>query len=175
MMAPMISFSQIKNLGRSSQVNGNPRNDSKRKIPEPSIASTSSQTPLKPTDHTFDKPREAPKPNFDRSVSQTHYVDMLLGLDAVPRSHNLLAAFSTWILLAGFIVIPGTFTSIQHNKKIQQAASSNVVEHAVVNTVNHASLICIAGTCCAIGLSGAAWLWWRWRWNYVWLINKIFL
>ena len=100
---------------------------------------------------------------------------MLLGLDTVPRSHNLLASFSTWILLAGFIVVPGTFVSIEESKAVQEGAKSSKVTHAVLDTVKHASLMWVAGLCCAVGGAGMVWLWWRWRHNYVWVINKIFL
>lgn len=109
------------------------------------------------------------------SSAQTRYVDMLLGLDTIPRSHNLFASFSTWILLAGFIVVPGTFVSVEDSKMLQQGAKNSKVEHAVLNTVKHASLMWVAGFCCVVGGSGMVWLWWRWRSNYVWLINKIFL
>ena len=100
---------------------------------------------------------------------------MLLGMDNIPRSHNLFASFSTWILLAGFIVVPGTFVSVEDNKTLQKGAKNSKVEHAVLDTVKHASLMWVAGFCCLVGSAGMVWLWWRWRRNYVWLINKIFL
>lgn len=100
---------------------------------------------------------------------------MLLGLDSIPRSHNLLASFSTWILLAGFIVVPGTFVSVEDSKTLQKGAKDSKVEHAVLDTVKHASLMWVAGLCCVVGGVGMVGLWWRWRGNYVWVINKIFL
>lgn len=100
---------------------------------------------------------------------------MLLGLDEIPRSHNLLASFSTWILLAGFIVVPGTFVSVEDSKALQKDAKHNKWEHELLSTVKHASLIWVAMFCCVVGSAGMVWLWWRWRSNYVWLINKIFL
>ena len=122
-------------------------------------------------------PSKAPvRPEYTTQPSaQTRYVDMLLGLDTIPRSHNLFASFSTWILLAGFIVVPGTFVSVEDNKRLQKDAKDSRVDHAVLNTVKHASLIWVAGSCCLVGGAGMVWLWWRWRRNYVWLINKIFL
>jgi len=33
----------------------------------------------------------------------------------VPRSYNLLSSLFTWILLAGFVVLPGTFNTIEGN------------------------------------------------------------
>lgn len=38
---------------------------------------------------------------------------MLLALDDIPLIYDLSASFFTWILLAGFILFPGTFTSLQ--------------------------------------------------------------
>lgn len=61
----------------------------------------------------------------------TQYVNMLLALDGIPvcnvldcvsvrcahvspqKLHNMAASFATWILLAGFVLFPGTFTSLQ--------------------------------------------------------------
>ncbi|KAM0797679.1 hypothetical protein BDR22DRAFT_796782, partial [Usnea florida] len=120
-------------------------------------------------------PEPANLPQKPKPSAQTRYVDMLLGLDTIPRSHNLLASFSTWILLAGFIVVPGTFVSVEESKTLQEGAKSNKLDHAVLSTVKHASLIWVAGVCCSVGGAGMVWLWWRWRGNYVWLINKIFL
>ena len=110
-----------------------------------------------------------------QTVAQTRYVDMLLGLDSIPRSHNLLASFSTWILLAGFLLVPGTFTSIQKSDMVKHEAQQNAVANEVLEKVKHASLLWIAFSCCVVGASGLMWLWWRWRSNYIWLINKIFL
>ena len=133
----------------------------------------SEQPTLKPSPKH--KTTNQPPPNNPVLPTQTRYVDMLLGLDEVPRSHNLLASFSTWILLAGYIVVPGTFVSIEHSKALREGATHNHVEHALLDTVKHTSLIWVASLCCAVGATGMIWLWWRWRQNYVWLINKIFL
>lgn len=109
------------------------------------------------------------------SPAQTRYTGMLLNLDTIPWSHNLLASFSTWILLAGFLIVPGTFTSIEKSQVIQEHAKENPIADEILVEVKHASLLYIALTCCLIGSSGLLWLWWRWRSNYVWLINKIFM
>lgn len=54
--------------------------------------------------------RPALPPNCD-SQTQTRYVNMLLALDGISPLFNVLAAFFTWILLAGFLLFPGTFAS----------------------------------------------------------------
>jgi hypothetical protein len=101
-------------------------------------------------------------------------MNMLLGLDTIPRLHNILASFFTWILLAGFVIFPGTFTSLNtlgDNSTIQ----SNHIASDILKSVKHIQLLIIAGICSGIGALGMVWLWWRWRQNFVWLLNRIFL
>ena len=103
-------------------------------------------------------------------------MDMLLGLDEIPRLHNILASFFTWILLAGYVVFPATFTSLNRSKNLAQVAEDgNEFEKSVLNTVRNAPLVYIATICCIVGASGMMGLWWRWRSNYIWVINRIFM
>ena len=44
-------------------------------------------------------------------VVQSRYADMVF--EEVPRTHNLLSGLFTWVLLAGFVVLPGTFNSLE--------------------------------------------------------------
>ena len=66
----------------------------------------------------------------------TKYVNMLLALDKIPGFHNLLASFFVWILLAGFVLFPGTFTSLQN----QASVNGGAVGKEVLNTVAHVPL-----------------------------------
>lgn len=100
-------------------------------------------------------------------------MNMLLDLDAVPKVHNMLASFFTWILLAGFIIFPGTFTSIQ-GLDLDDPSRSDA-EKWVLRRVKNVPLLVIAGVCCVIGASGMCWLWYRWQKNFIWLVNRIFL
>lgn len=99
---------------------------------------------------------------------QTRYVRMLLALDDIPELYKLLAAFFTWILLAGFILFPGTFASWNN-----QPAGSTTSQIAAV--INHVPLLVIAWICTGIGGCGMIWLWWRWHDNYIWIVNRIFV
>ena len=45
------------------------------------------------------------------SMVQSQYADMVF--EEVPRMHNLLSGLFTWILLAGFVVLPGTFSTLE--------------------------------------------------------------
>lgn len=78
-------------------------------------------------------PSNLSRPDAPRRTTsvQTQYMNMLLALDAVPRGHNIIASFFTWILLAGFVILPGTFTSLE---QIEGANSvENLALHAVQN------------------------------------------
>ncbi|KAF8154712.1 hypothetical protein B0H34DRAFT_717552 [Crassisporium funariophilum] len=119
-------------------------------------------------DHTNVTPSR-PHLHGTQSQMDTQYVNMLLALDDIPRLHNMYAGFFTWILLAGFILFPGTFTSLQN------LSASGQVESRLVNAVTHIPLFVIAWLCCGIGGTGMMWLWWRWRKNYLWALNRIFL
>lgn len=97
---------------------------------------------------------------------------MLLALDDIPQWFNLLASFFTWVLLAGFLLFPGTFTSLQ------EAASSDTTpefQRRILTAVTHVPLFVVAWLCCGIGAAGMIWLWWRWNANYIWVTSKIFL
>ncbi|CZT41366.1 uncharacterized protein RSE6_01095 [Rhynchosporium secalis] len=99
---------------------------------------------------------------------------MLLAMDPIPRMDNILAAFFTLILLACFVIFPGTFTSLHSFEKKPEISSSGTAS-AILETVKNITLLVIAGSCCGIGALGMIWLWMKWRSNYVWLLNRIFL
>jgi len=101
-------------------------------------------------------------------------MNMLLDLDIIPRMHNIYASFFTWILLAGFIIFPGTFTSLS-SLADDSALNNSKTASDFVRRVKHVPLLYIAAFCSGIGAMGMIWLWWRWRANYVWLLNRIFL
>ena len=104
-------------------------------------------------------------------------MEMLLHLDKIPRLYNILASLFTWILLASFIVVPGTFTTFKESKAFQDADHSddNEVAHAIAHSIANIALLWLAGSFCIVGIVGCILLWCRWRENYVWLINRIFL
>jgi len=105
--------------------------------------------------------------NYD-GQTQTHYVNMLLALDEISPLFNILASFFTWILLAGFLLFPGTFASWQ-----DEPAGSP--QSDILNVVNNVSLYVIAWICTGIGACGMIWLWWRWQRNYIWITNRILI
>jgi hypothetical protein len=103
----------------------------------------------------------------------TDYINMLLRLDNISKLHNLLAAACTWLLLAGFVVIPGSFTSIVNSRTLQTGAGK--AGKAVVKTVQNLPLLGVAVACCLVGVAGMSRLGYLYRSEYIWLINHLIL
>jgi len=117
------------------------------------------------------RPERPHMPRPSPSQINTTYMNMLLALDSIPRLYNILASLFTWILLAGFLLFPGTFTSLRNNRE----ELTNEVGRLVLDVVVHVPLFTIGFVCSGIGAAGMCYLWWRWMHNYVWLVNRIFL
>lgn len=103
----------------------------------------------------------------------TRYIDMLLDLDNISTIYNLLASLFTWLLLAGYLVLPGAFASIRNSRALSDGAGR--AGKAVVKAAQNIGLLWAAGFCCVLGASGMCWLGWLWQRNYVWLVNRIIL
>ncbi|ORY05165.1 hypothetical protein BCR34DRAFT_544032 [Clohesyomyces aquaticus] len=109
-----------------------------------------------------------------RTTVQTRYISMLLALDAIPTFHNFLASFFTWLLLAGYLVFPATFSSFQkRGLDDMEAGARNELEKKILGTVKNVSLLYVAAFCCGVGVAGSTWLWWKHRKNYVWVIQRL--
>lgn len=119
---------------------------------------------------------DATRPPLPQRTSTAHsqYVSMLLEQDEIPRLHNILAAFFVWLLLAGFLVFPGTFSSFT-----ESVADSNDLDEdatdAILDTVRNVPLVYVGAVACGISAAGMLWLVWAHRTNYVWLLNRLFL
>lgn len=143
------------------------------------LSSTRSSTTRNPSVRTVtggNGPQRRPTAGLQRvDTLQTRYMEMLLSLDKIPRLHNILASFFGWILLAGFIVFPGTFTSIRDLSDDPELAAKSPTASAVLGHVQNVPLLVIAAISCGIGAAGLSWLAFRWRSNYVWQLNRIYL
>lgn len=99
------------------------------------------------------------------------YHHMVLESQKAPVKYSILAAIFNWLLLAGFVVFPGTFASFNRLGILDESLEGQVIKHAVHNI----PLLALAITSCLLGVSGILWLWWIWRYNYIWLVSHIFL
>ncbi|KAH0828661.1 hypothetical protein J3R83DRAFT_3023 [Lanmaoa asiatica] len=181
---PRMSTSQSPGLGPTHMPSGPPQRS--RSHVRVSLFGTHETTATAQSFHKMNEPPpspSAPTPaanelhrttqrpalpaNYDGQM-ETRYVNMLLALDDISLLFKVLASFFTWILLAGFLLFPGTFASW----KTEPAGSP---QSDILNVVNNVSLYVIAWICTGIGVCGMTWLWWRWQNNYIWVNNRIFI
>ena len=89
---------------------------------------------------------------------------------------NILAAAFTWILLAGFIVLPGTYTNFQKSDIIAAAKQDqNNVGNKILASIANIGLLVVSSILCGTGILGIVGLWLKWKENYIWFINKVLL
>ncbi|ERF69233.1 hypothetical protein EPUS_01190 [Endocarpon pusillum Z07020] len=112
-------------------------------------------------------------------AQETEYMGMLLHMSQVIEKRpywNILAAACTWILLAGFIVLPGTYTNFQNSDIIEAAKKDQSnVGNKILASIANIGLLIVAAILCGVGVLGVTGLWLKWRANYIWLINKVLL
>ncbi|KAK4190633.1 hypothetical protein QBC35DRAFT_62027 [Podospora australis] len=122
----------------------------------------------------------------DPESQQGPYMTMLLSLDKIPRLHNILVVFFTFLLLLGFVIIPGSFTSIK--RKVEESDAGITIslpgqsgqagaanrDRLLLSKSNTAAMV-IGFVLIITGTFGSAWLALRWRRNYVWLLNKLYM
>ncbi|GFG19515.1 hypothetical protein IFM5058_10171 [Aspergillus udagawae] len=92
------------------------------------------------------------------SVIETCYVRMLLKLDNIPWFYNTSASAAHWALLAGYLVIPGTFTSLQKSNFLTEGLETNRSRKAILSTIQHPPLLVIACFLMVLGLVMISWL-----------------
>lgn len=126
-------------------------------------------------DHHGRHPQD-PKPLKRSDTTHSRYVQMLLDQDDIPTLHNVLASFFVWLLLAGFLVFPGTFTSIKHSIEAKGDDEwGGKATETIVKSVKNIPLLVIAAVACGVSVVGVASLALRHLDNYVWLLNKLFV
>jgi hypothetical protein len=106
---------------------------------------------------------------------RTRYVQMIMEADEVPWQYNLLASAAHWVLLAGYLVVPGTFTSLQKSDTVHNGLSDNEAGKLVLNAIQNPPLLALACIFFVVGLIVMGWLYYEYRGNYIWLTNRIFM
>jgi hypothetical protein len=85
---------------------------------------------------------------------------------------NMFASLFTWLLLAGFIVFPATFTSIRNSRALDGMGKAGKV---IVSAAQNIPWLGAAIVCCACGVSGLSWLWLGQSQSFIWPGDRIFL
>jgi hypothetical protein len=84
---------------------------------------------------------------------------------------NMLASTFTWILLAGYIVFPGTFATVRDSSALSKIGAAGKVVVRVANL----PLLGIAGFLCGAATVGIIFLWRKNHHNWMWLSDRLFL
>ena len=107
----------------------------------------------------------------EEQPKQTPYMIMSIQANQARRRYTVSAGIFNWLTLAGYLVLPPTFTSLQSSNALSGSVGGQILQ----NTVQNVQLLPLAGILCLIGTAGTSWLWYKWRKNYVWLITYIFV
>jgi hypothetical protein len=116
-------------------------------------------------------PLKATQLGFDDTVSQSRYMVMCTQSHQARKRYTIGAALFSWLILAGYLVLPNTFTSLQSSNTLSGSKGGQLLQ----STVRNVKLLPFAGVLCLIGVTGISRLWYKWRRNYVWLITYIFM
>lgn len=108
---------------------------------------------------------------------EDQYLRMLMEEDQMDATFNITASVANWALLAGYLVIPGTFASIQTSKEIEHVLKSNKTGRVLFHAIQNPPLLVIACLFLASGIAAMLWLlhFPKLKGNYVWLTNKVFM
>jgi hypothetical protein len=90
--------------------------------------------------------------------SQSQYTDMLLEWGEIPLSDILYAGIFQWLLLAGYLVLPGTFISLQKSNALQETLTGNSATEMVLHVIQNPPLLGITCFFSLVGLGGLIWL-----------------
>lgn len=91
--------------------------------------------------------------------------DMVYEEYCIPFKYKLYATGSLWLLLFGFVLFSGTFTTF----KLNAAEEVLISRFENVPMLVLGTLFCGASSCALIYLS------WRWKKNSIWLVERILL
>ena len=80
---------------------------------------------------------------------QTSYIIMSLQVNEVPTQHNILAALYSWLILAGYVIFPSTFTFLKNFHTLDSSTGGKIVQDMVQNV----PLLLLAALCCIVGIS----------------------
>ena len=126
------------------------------------------QLPSKPfnTENPISETSSGPEPS-----SEVRRKDLIVKSYDIEPHWTLLAVISLWILLAGFMVFPATFPSLQNSSSLGSSGPGRVVQHAIQNV----PLLVLATICLVGGTVGICYLWRKHRSQYPWLTDTLFL
>ncbi|CAG9950867.1 unnamed protein product [Clonostachys rosea f. rosea IK726] len=101
----------------------------------------------------------------------SEYDAMIIQSYEIPILYCALAGLCNWLFLAGFIVFPGAFSSLQDANILAQSDAGVTLQRAI----QHSLPLYMGGFTCITSFLGLLYVFWRVRENYVWLLNRVFM
>ena len=83
---------------------------------------------------------------------------------------NAGAAFSTWILLGGFLSLPAALPKIQRSSAVHSLVGDGIVLH----TIQSVSVFSLGTIMLVIGAFGIWVMWWIQKENFIWVKDRLF-
>lgn len=105
----------------------------------------------------------------------TLYTQMLKEEAQMNWKYNLCAGAANWVLLAGYLVVPGTFTSLEHSDLVEHRLQGNGAGRVLLKTIQNPPLLVIACIFLVAGSLVLGRLSVKFKDSYIWLINRIFM
>lgn len=103
----------------------------------------------------------------------TEYAKQLVEFHDFPHREGWLVTFASWLLLAGFVTFPATFTNLkQANLSGQPFGTAG---QWLISKIQNLPLLGVACGCSGLGALGLFLFWIRWRHNYFIVSEKVFL
>ncbi|KAJ5267689.1 hypothetical protein N7478_010497 [Penicillium angulare] len=134
-------------------------------------------TPWKAVRCWYNSDKNILSQDVPRPRSESRYARMLREEAEVQFTYNIIASTANWVLLAGYLVVPGTFTSLQTSNQVESALNHNGAGRHILHTIHNPPLLGIACLFLMVGAFALLWLFHfrQLRYVYTWLINKIFM
>ncbi|CAP94932.1 Pc21g00350 [Penicillium rubens Wisconsin 54-1255] len=86
-------------------------------------------------------------------ANETIYARMLREEAEMDMCFSITVGAANWALLAGYLVIPGTFTSLQTSNQVEKTLQANEAGRTVLHMIQNPPLLAIA---CLLFVSGIA-------------------
>lgn len=106
---------------------------------------------------------------------ETLYMQKMIEADRVIWEYNILASASRWILLAGYLILPGSFTNLQNSQGASHEIGQTHVGKAILIQIQNPPLISLGCLFFCVGSCGMGALYWKNQDNYIWLVNRLFM
>lgn len=108
-----------------------------------------------------------------RSAFQSDYDGMLLEMEhRIPLYYFAAAGFFSWLLLAGYLVSPSTYASMQQSDVFDDAAD---VAKSLFRVVRNVPALYIASSFCLVAAAGLGYLSYKWWHNPLWIRRNVVL